>query len=153
MDRGDMRSGRTGGGEPRGGGRRRVRRLRERSVRVTRLQWQRSAVLNEWRGTGEAPSATKNVRGMEDLVPEIIDALGLKERYETAEMEQVWRELVGDFNAGLSRPVRIERRVLFVQISQATALYHMERTLKPELLRKIQGRFGEERIRDIRFVG
>lgn len=86
-------------------------------------------------------------------MPEIIDALGLKERYETAEMEQVWRELVGDFNAGLSRPVRIERRVLFVQISQATALYHMERTLKPELLRKIQGRFGEERIRDIRFVG
>ncbi|MEM8953175.1 MAG: DUF721 domain-containing protein [Verrucomicrobiota bacterium] len=144
----------TDRGEPQGGGRRRrVRRLREQAVRMTRLQWQRAAVLTEWRGTAEAPSATKNVRGMQELVPEIIDALGLQERYETAEMEVVWRELVGEFNAGLSRPVRIERRVLIIQIVQATALYHIERTLKPELLKKIQARFGEERIRDIRFVG
>jgi hypothetical protein len=142
-----------GGGEPGAGGRRKVRRLRERAVRETRHKWQRSRVVNEWRGTGELPSSTKNLRSMDQLVPEIIGALGLKERYETEEMEQLWRELVGDFNASLSRPVRIDRRVLFVQISQPTALYHMERTLKPELLKKIQDKFGAERIRDIRFTG
>jgi predicted nucleic acid-binding Zn ribbon protein len=142
----------AGGGEP-GAGRRKVRRLRERAVRETRHKWQRARLLNEWRGIGERPSATKNLKTMDQLVPEIIGALGLKDRFETEEMEQLWRELVGDFNASLSRPVRIDRRVLYVQIAQPTALYHMERTLKPELLKKIQAKFGADRIRDIRFTG
>jgi predicted nucleic acid-binding Zn ribbon protein len=153
------RKGRSGRDSPREGGggsesgRRKVRRLRERAVRQTRHKWMRSRVVDEWRGIGEPPSATKNLKAMDQLIPEIIGALGLKERYETEEMEQVWRELVGDFNASLSRPVRIDRRVLYVQIAQPTALYHMERTLKPELLKKIQAKFGAERIRDIRFTG
>ncbi|MFV1995671.1 MAG: DciA family protein, partial [Verrucomicrobiales bacterium] len=51
-----------------------------------------------------------------------------------------------------SRPLKVQRRVLFVQVLQPTLHYEFERTLKKQLLEKIKQRFGSSRITDIRFT-
>jgi len=41
--------------------------------------------------------------------------------------------------------------VLHVHVVQSTVLYEMDRVLKPEILKKLQLRFGAKQIRDVKF--
>ncbi len=109
-------------------------------------------VLAEWRGASEPRDTSARTKEISQVVPKLLQSLGLKERFEEEEMMGAWRELVGDFLATHSQPVSIKRKVLLVQVLQPTLCYDMERTLKPRLLAQIRNRFGAEKIRDIRFV-
>ena len=76
--------------------------------------------------------------------------LGLGERLNEAQVLGAWREVVGDFLAAHSSPIRLVNGVLHVQVVQSTVYYEMDRVLKPEILKKLKLRFGAKRIRDMK---
>lgn len=122
---------------------------RQRAGRRKRLQ---KRVLEEWRGLPEPRDTGARTRAVSEVVPNVLQQLGLKERFEEEAMADAWRELVGDFLAQHSRPVSIKRKVLLVRVLQPTLHYDLERTLKPKLLEQIRERFGSDKVRDIRFI-
>ncbi len=73
--------------------------LRDFAVYPSKGQRKRQELLREWHGLKEPPSATKNLKQLQELVPDLMGALGLEERCAAEEMNRIWRELVGDFNA------------------------------------------------------
>lgn len=75
---------------------------------------------------------------------------GLADRVAEEEVLSAWNELVGAFVAEHSKPIRLDRRTLYVQVLQPAIHYTLERQ-KANLLQKLQTRFGARTIRQLRF--
>jgi len=92
-------------------------------------------------GTDAAQVVAKALEGLQ---------AGLGKQFAEEEMLGAWSGIVGDFVAEHARPIRIERRVLYVQVLQPAIHYTLERG-KADILAKMQARFGEKAIRQVRF--
>ena len=62
-----------------------------------------------------------------------------------------WNEIVGDFLAAHSLPVSMRDGILIIQVLQPTVRYELERSWKPEILRKLKTRFGPKTVKEVRF--
>ncbi len=110
----------------------------------------RRAVIAEWRGLPSEMPGPDRAQSTADLLPKVMQKLGLKERMQEEEVRSGWRALVGDFNADNSRPMALREGTLIVHVLQPALRYELERS-KPEILRKIKLRFGGRAVRDLRF--
>jgi hypothetical protein len=97
----------------------------------------------------EVEGYSKNAAG---VVSDALNGLqaGLGKRFAEEEMLHAWSEIVGEFIAQHSRPIRIERKVLYIQVLQSAIHYSLERS-KGDILEKMQTRFGRAAIRELRF--
>lgn len=111
----------------------------------------RRKVIADWRGLPSEMPRPDRVQNVADLLPNVMQKLGLKERLQETEVRAAWRELVGDFNAEHSCPIALRDGTLFVHVLQPALHYEMERVNKAEILRKLKRRFGGRVIRDLRF--
>lgn len=97
-----------------------------------------------------APSS-EDVVSAGALATELLEKIGFKEKLWEQQLLTDWVELVGDAVARRSRPGQIVRGTLTVYVSNATWLNELSRYGKPEMLAKLQARFGAKRIADLRF--
>lgn len=97
----------------------------------------------EW-ASGEAQSA-KTVLGR------LLEKLKLEERYRQAEIQALWPQLVGEFNARHSHPDSLRRGVLLVRVTHAPLRHHLE-MMRTELIRHFEQKLRSATIRDIRFI-
>jgi predicted nucleic acid-binding Zn ribbon protein len=67
------------------------------------------------------------------------------------EIIAAWAEIVGDFFARHSRPVRLHQGVLVVNVLQPTVLYELDRQWKSVILAKLKTRFGGKLLKELRF--
>jgi predicted nucleic acid-binding Zn ribbon protein len=111
----------------------------------------RAAVLREWRGFPEAVPPRERCKTMAELMPALMQKLGLKERLRETEVIGAWHSIVGDFLAAHSAPATLHDGVLYVRVLQPALHYELERIAKPRILAKLKQRFGGKTIRDIRF--
>lgn len=111
----------------------------------------RAAVVAEWRGLPEKKVRPDRWQAPADLLPKLIQQLGLSERLRENEVIEAWKQIVGDFIAAHSAPVSLREGVLFVRVLQPALHYQFETISKAEILRKLKQRFGGRIIRDIRF--
>jgi predicted nucleic acid-binding Zn ribbon protein len=118
-------------------------RPRRRSSEKHRLLWM-------WEGL-EAPYEHDQAGvPISALVEELIDELQLGEALTEQALGEAWGGLVGDFLALHSRPDSLRHGVVTVRVSQPTV--HQELSgMKRRLVKALQGRFGEGKIRDVRF--
>ncbi|MBL9158739.1 MAG: DUF721 domain-containing protein [Verrucomicrobiales bacterium] len=107
-------------------------------------------VLAEWRGYWEPQDVSKYESTLSDAVGKTMKGLGLNDRFNEEMVFDAWNEMVDGFIAANARPISLERRVLAIQVLHSTVHYELER-MKGELLRRMQERFGPEKIREIRF--
>jgi len=70
----------------------------------------RAHVLAEWRGLPEKRILQNRWAEPADLLPKLIQRLGLKERLHETEVLEAWSKIVGDFIAAHSSPVAFNRR-------------------------------------------
>jgi hypothetical protein len=115
------------------------------------MSWKslRRFVVEEWRGLPEKNEG-RPVVAVSDAIKQLVHKLGLKERINEADILAAWRETVGDFLAGHSRPSRLVNGVLHVEVMQPSVRYELARTWKPIILQKLQERFGKAAVKDIR---
>src|SRR5262252_4718326 len=111
----------------------------------------RAAVIAEWRGLPERKPRPDRWQSPVDVLPKLLQRLGLRERLHETEVIEAWSKIVGDFIAAHSAPVALREGVLYVRVLQPALHYELEQISKPEILRKLKQRFGGKTIRDLRF--
>jgi predicted nucleic acid-binding Zn ribbon protein len=111
----------------------------------------RTTVLAEWRGLPERKTRADRWQSPADLVPKLMQRLGLRERLHETEVIEAWSKIVGEFIAAHSAPVALREGVLYVRVLQPALHYELEQVSKIEILRKLKQRFGTKAIRDVRF--
>jgi predicted nucleic acid-binding Zn ribbon protein len=111
----------------------------------------RAAAIAEWRGLPDKPPARERWQSAGDLLPKLMQRLGLKERLHETEVIDAWAKIVGDFIAAHSAPVALREGILYVRVLQPALHYELEQVSKIDVLRKLKQRFGGKTIRDVRF--
>ena len=111
----------------------------------------RAAVLREWRGLPQPVPARDRCKRSAELLPVLMQRLGLKERLREAEVIGAWCSIVGDFIAAHSAPAALRDGVLYVRVLQPALHYELDRIARPKILAKLKQRFGGKIIRDLRF--
>ena len=111
----------------------------------------RAAVIAEWRGLPQRKLQADRWQSPSELMPRLMQRLGLRERLRETEVIDAWSKIVGDFIAAHSTPVALREGVLYVRVLQPALHYELEQISKSEILRKLKQRFGGKTIRDVRF--
>ena len=111
----------------------------------------RAAVIAEWRGLPEKKVRADRWQSPAELMPKLMQRLGLRERLRETEVIYAWSKIVGDFIAAHSSPVALREGILYVRVLQPALHYELEQISKSEILRKLKQRFGSKTIRDVRF--
>ncbi len=111
----------------------------------------RAAVLAEWRGLPERKPRPDRWQQAGDVLPSLMQRLGLSERLHETDVVAAWKQIVGDFIAMHSCPIALREGVLSVRVLQPALHYELQQISKAEILRKLKQRFGRKVIRDIRF--
>ena len=111
----------------------------------------RAAVIAEWRGLSERKLQPDRWQSPAEVMPRLMQRLGLRERLRETEVIDAWSKIVGDFIAAHSAPVALREGILYVRVLQPALHYELEQISKPEILRKLKQRFSGKAIRDIRF--
>jgi predicted nucleic acid-binding Zn ribbon protein len=111
----------------------------------------RAAVVAEWRGLPEKRKRTDRWQAPADVLPKLMQRLGLRERLHETEVIDAWSKIVGEFIAMHSAPVALRNGILYVRVLQPALHYELEQVSKVEILRKLKKRFGGKTIRDVRF--
>jgi len=111
----------------------------------------RAAVIAEWRGLPERKPKPDRWQSPSELMPRLMQRLGLRERLRETEVIDAWSKIVGDFIAVHSTPVALREGILYVRVLQPALHYELEQISKSEILRKLRQRFGGKTVRDVRF--
>lgn len=112
----------------------------------------RQKVLSEWRGYWEPRPRPDRQKAVGEVLPGLMKQLGLSERYSEQEMQAAWREIVGDFLAQHSHPLRLRQGVLQVQVQNPSVHYELSHKWKAHVLGKLRQRFGAAAVKEIRYV-
>jgi predicted nucleic acid-binding Zn ribbon protein len=111
----------------------------------------RAKIVAEWRGLPEKYLRPDRWQAPVDVLPKLMQRLGLKERLHESEVKEAWGTIVGDFIAAHSAPVALREGILFVRVLQPALHYELEQVSKIDILRKLKQRFGGKVIKDVRF--
>jgi predicted nucleic acid-binding Zn ribbon protein len=111
----------------------------------------RATVIQEWRGLPQPLPRRDRWQQSSDLLPALMQKLGLKERLRETEVIEAWSSIVGEFIAAHSAPVALREGILCVRVLQPSLHYELEQIAKAQILRKLKQRFGGKTIRDLRF--
>ena len=116
-----------------------------------RVEYIRKRVLEDWRGLPEKPERPERCIPAAEALKKLLPKLGLTERLNEQEVQTAWNEIVGDFLAAHSLPDSMRDGILIIQVLQPTVRYELERSWKPEILRKLKTRFGPKTVKEVRF--
>src|SRR5438046_8810209 len=108
----------------------------------------RAAVIAEWRGLPDRKMRPDRWHSPSELVPKMMQRLGLRERLHETEVIDAWSKIVGDFIAAHSAPVALREGILYVRVLQPALHYELEQVSKAEILRKLTQRFAGKATRD-----
>src|SRR5216117_2101356 len=111
----------------------------------------RAAAIAEWRGLPERKMRPDRWQSPAELVPKMMQRLGLRERLHETEVIDTWSKIVGEFIAAHSAPFALRDGILYVRVLQPALHYELEQVSKTDILRKLKQRFGGKTIRDVRF--
>src|SRR5260370_39685515 len=101
----------------------------------------RSAIIAEWRGLPERRTRPDRWQSPADLVPKLMQRLGLRERLHETEVIDAWSKIVGEFIAAHSAPVALREGVLYFRVLQPVLHYELEQVSKVHILLKLKKRF------------
>src|SRR6059036_2331877 len=111
----------------------------------------RAAVIAESFRRPEKKTRTDRWQAPAEVIPKLMQRLGLRERLHETEVIDAWSKIVGEFIAAHSAPVALRDGILYVRVLQPALHYELEQISKREILRKLKQRFGGKTIRDVRF--
>ena len=85
------------------------------------------------------------------VLSELIAVRGLARIQSSAELNNVWQQLVGQPYAGLSRVQNLRNGVLQVAVGNAALLNELVSFRRDELLSRFQTEYPDKKIKDIKF--
>ena len=116
----------------------------------TRQQKLRYELVSEWRGLQDGPLNDCPLRTLDKLVPEVMKGWRLDEKLREEDVAAAWINIVGGMLAKDTAPDGLKRGVLTVRVLQPAA-HHELMMRKRQLVAKLQGIFGKENLKDVKF--
>lgn len=116
----------------------------------TARQIMRHRLVAAWRGVEDGPLLDLPTLSVADLAPKIVAQCGLANRVKLEDVLAAWEDVVGAFLFKLTRPDAIERGILTVRLMQPSA-HHALSLEKAKILKRLQAKLPDAKIRDIRF--
>ena len=92
----------------------------------------------------------KHPEGIKNVLNKVIENIERRSIGKKKEILEVWRKAAGEEACGHSKPVRIRRKILTIEVDSSTWFYVLN-IKKKNLLKSIKKELGEEKIVDIRF--
>jgi len=122
----------------------------QKPPRPNRAAWLRHHLLSDWRGVWLPEPGQRKTQEVADLMGAVLKECGLNDRLQLEEVQEAWREIVGDFLFQHSRPDSIHRGVLQIRLLQP-AVHHALMMEKGRIVNRLQQRFSAMKIKDVRF--
>jgi len=107
--------------------------------------------MAQFRGYWEPQDLSAFERPIGEALEKTMKSLGLKDRFSEEQVFAAWGEMVDEFIASQARPVSLERGRLRIQVLNPSVHYELDR-MRGQILRRMQERFGEKAVRDVRFT-
>jgi len=114
----------------------------------------RDSVLAEWRRVDLRPAekaAAVATRSIGELLPALVQKLGLPQRRIEAEVFKAWQSLIDPNLAAHARPTGLRKGTLFVTVDSSVWHSEIVRYRRREILDRLQSCFGREMIAKISF--
>jgi Dna[CI] antecedent, DciA len=114
----------------------------------------RQRALAAWRGTDLAPlekSQAPSSKPVSEVLPRVLDGLGLDRRRAEAEVARVWNNLIDPNITAHARPTGLRKGTLFVTVDSSVWLNEIVRYRRREILERLQHSFGRDFITRISF--
>lgn len=108
-------------------------------------------ILGQWHGAAPRVDTERCISLASDHLEEILARLGIREGVDEQELIANWAGVVGEFISKHTRPVALKQGLLSIQVLQPAMRFHLEQS-RGEILRKLKHCYGNEKIKNIRFV-
>lgn len=110
--------------------------------------------LAAWRGVdlSHDEKARKNrVKAIGDVVPNVLQGLGLKRKQSELEILKVWNNLMDPLVVAHAKPVGLAKGTLFVSVDSNVWLSELVRYRRREILQRLHHSFGPDLVQRISF--
>jgi predicted nucleic acid-binding Zn ribbon protein len=114
----------------------------------------RQRALSEWRGFDTAPlekAQALRARVLGDVMPAVLNGLGLDRRRAEAEIVRVWNNLIDQNITAHAQPTGLNKGTLFVTVDSSVWLDEIVRYRRKEILDRLQHSFGRDLVARISF--
>jgi len=111
----------------------------------------RKQLIEEWRGLPEPDKEIDRTVSIRTVLDQLATKLKCESLLREEEIVGAWKEIVGDFFAPHSHPLKLDQGTLIVNVLQPTLLCELERNYKRLILGKLKKRFGSKTIKALRF--
>lgn len=81
----------------------------------------------------------------------ILEGLQLEEGIEESRLRGAWREVAGEFVAGQTEPVSLQKGVLTLKVLQPSMRFHLEQS-RGQILANLQQALGRKKVREVRLT-
>jgi predicted nucleic acid-binding Zn ribbon protein len=107
-------------------------------------------LFHEWLGLEKPLNLNRNLSTAGDWVDQILKSQFFANSLDEEEVKAAWKEIAGDFIGSHTEPVSVKEGHLVLRVTQPAMRFHLEQ-MKGELLKKIRERFGEDKVKSVRF--
>ncbi len=107
-------------------------------------------LLSEWLGCEKPTDLKKNISAAGNHITQVLTQNFFNESLDEDALKDAWKDTAGEFVAANSIPVSAKNGHLVLQVTQSAVRFHLEQT-KPDLLKRLQTRFGPGKIKSIKF--
>lgn len=121
-----------------------------RKTKPNRREVIHEELVSNWLGCEKPLNFNKNVSTAGDWVDEILRKQFFADSLDEEEVKAAWKEIAGEFIGANTEPVSAKEGNLILRVTQPAMRFHLEQ-MKPELLQRIRERFGEDKIKSVRF--
>ena len=114
----------------------------------------KQSVISAWRRidlSAEERARANNTKSAEQLMPSVLQKIGLDRKQSDLEVLKVWDHLLDPLIVAHARPVGLVRGTLFVSVDSSAWLDEIVRYRRHEILRRLKNSFGPDLIRKISF--
>ena len=114
----------------------------------------RQRALAQWRGVDLTPleqAQALRARALGDVMPAVLNNLGLDRRRAEAEIVRVWNNLIDPNLTAHAQPTGLNKGTLFVTVDSSVWLSEIVRYRRKEILDRLHHSFGPDLIARISF--
>jgi len=109
----------------------------------------RRRVIAQWRGvdlTEQEAARTDRTKAAANVLPKILESMGLDRKRSEAEIVKVWKHLIDPVITAHAQPTGINKGTLFVTVDSNVWLSEIVRYRRKEILQSLQTAFSREMI-------
>ncbi len=121
-----------------------------RKTKPNRREVIHEELVSDWLGCEKPLNFHKNISTAGDWIDEILRKQFFADSLDEEEVKAAWKEIAGEFIGANTEPVSAKEGNLILRVTQPAMRFHLEQ-MKPELLQRIRERFGEDKIKSVRF--